>query len=101
MGIRVFVSLACGLLMTTGCTIRYSQSLAAAMDRSTGSAVNSSDRGFTLIGITLSEPTSAHDQVRALVSSCSRLTKVQVDYRELSFLAKWQRQVAERMAGFV
>jgi hypothetical protein len=69
-----------------GCTIRYSQSLASSMPQSEGREVRSNDTGFSLLNIALSEPDSAHEQVRALIGACSRLTKVQVDYRELSFI---------------
>lgn len=51
----------------------------------TGSEVRSSDAGFSLLQITLSDPTHAHDQVKSLMGACSRLTNVEVDYRELSF----------------
>ncbi|UCE85314.1 MAG: hypothetical protein JSU66_13330 [Deltaproteobacteria bacterium] len=83
---RFLVPLLVGALLTTGCTIRYSQSLASAMPQTDGREVRSNDTGFSLLNITLSEPDSAHDQVRALIGACSRLTKVQVDYRELSFV---------------
>ena len=85
MRVRLLVLLACSVL-TASCTIRYSQSLASSMPRSEGRAVRSTDTGFSLLNITLSEPTSAHEQVRSLIGACSRLTKVQVDYRELSFI---------------
>lgn len=48
--------------------------------------VRSRDTGFSLFNITFSEPTPAHEQVKSLMGACSRLTRVQVDYRELSFL---------------
>jgi len=67
------------------CTIRYSQSLAGAIPEPTGSEVRSSDAGFSLFQIALSEPTHAHEQVKSLMGACSRLTNVEVDYRELSF----------------
>ena len=68
------------------CTLRYSQSLAGAIPEPTGSEVRSSDAGFSLLQITLNEPTHAHEQVKSLMGACSRLTNVEVDYRELSFL---------------
>ena len=68
-----------------GCTIRYSQSLTGATPKSEGSAVRSSDSGFSLFNIAFVEPTAAHEQVAALMGACSRLTRVQVDYRALSF----------------
>ncbi len=49
-----------------------------------GTRVRSSDSGFALFGIVLSEPTSAHEQVVSLMGGCTELTKVEVDYRELS-----------------
>lgn len=82
--------LAFSLLMivigSAGCTVRYSQSLAGTIPGDAGSDVRSSDAGFSLLSITLSEPTHAHEQVTSLMGACSKLTKVEVDYRELSFL---------------
>lgn len=73
-------------LLLSACTIRYSQSLTGAIPKSAGTDVRSRDTGFTLFSITFSEPTPAHEQVKSLMGACSRLTRVQVDYRELSFL---------------
>lgn len=73
-------------LVSIGCTVRYSQSLAGSIPTSSGNRVRSSDTGFSLFQITLSEPTPAHEQAASLLGACSRLTKVEVDYRELSFL---------------
>ena len=70
----------------SGCTIRFSQSLTSALPQSTGRAVKSSDSGLAILGITVDEPRSAHEQVRGLIGACKKLTKVQVDYRELNFL---------------
>ena len=69
-----------------GCTSRYSQSLAGAIPQAEGSRVESSDSGFSFLGITFDEPRSAHDQVTSLLGECSTLNKVEVDYREMFFL---------------
>lgn len=73
------------LVLCSACTIRYSQSLTGAIPKSAGTDVRSRDTGFSLFSITFSEPTPAHEQVKSLMGACSRLTRVQVDYRELSF----------------
>lgn len=80
------IPIVCSLFFSMGCTIRYSQSLTSALPQSQGREVRSSDAGFNILQITIDEPRSAHEQVRGLIGACSRLTKVQVDYRELSFL---------------
>jgi len=72
-------------LPISSCTIRYSQSLAGPIPKSSGTEVRSRDTGFSLFNITFSEPTPAHQQVVSLMGACSRLTRVEVDYRELSF----------------
>jgi hypothetical protein len=74
------------LLLCSACTIRYSQSLTGAIPKSTGTEVESTDTGFALFDITLSEPTPAHEQVVSLMGRCSRLTRVEIDYRSLSFI---------------
>ena len=81
LAVVLLLSLATGL----GCTIRYSQSLTGAIPQSQGSPVRSSDSGFSLFNITFVEPIPAHEQVASLMGACARLTRVQVDYRELSF----------------
>jgi hypothetical protein len=73
-------------LVLSSCTIRYSQSLTGAIPKSAGTDVRSRDTGFSLLNITFSEPTAAHEQVKSLMGACARMTRVQVDYRELSFL---------------
>lgn len=73
-------------LATSGCTIRYSQSLVGAIPNKAGSQVRSSDTGFSLFQITLSEPTPAHEQVMSLMGACNELTQVEVDYREILFV---------------
>jgi hypothetical protein len=73
-------------LLPSACTVRHSQSLTGAIPTSTGTEVRSRDTGFALLDITLSEPTPAHEQVVALMSRCSKLTRVEVDYRTLSFI---------------
>lgn len=73
------------LVIGSGCTARYSQSLAGRIPVDTGTRVRSSDSGFSLFGIAMSEPTSAHEQVISLMGGCSELTKVEVDYREIVF----------------
>jgi hypothetical protein len=73
-------------IVLAACTVRHSQSLTGAIPTSTGTEVRSRDTGFALLDITLSEPTPAHEQVVALMSRCSKLTRVEVDYRTLSFI---------------
>ena len=73
-------------LLLSACTVRYSQSLTGAIPKSTGTEVRSTDTGFELFDITLSEPTPAHEQVVSLMGQCSRLTRVEIDYRSLSFI---------------
>jgi hypothetical protein len=72
--------------LCSACTVRYSQSLTGAIPKGTGTEVRSQDTGFALFEITLSEPTPAHQQVVSLMGQCSRLTRVEVDYRSLSFI---------------
>lgn len=74
------------MLALGGCTIRYSQSLAGRLPPAKGTPVQSSDSGFSLLQITFSEPTPAHEQVISLLGACQALTNVEVDYRELYFL---------------
>jgi hypothetical protein len=78
--------LVCLAAVGSGCTIRYSQALAGAVPDTAGTPVRSSDTGFSLLYITLSEPRHAHEQVASLMGACSKLTKVEVDYRELFFI---------------
>lgn len=73
-------------IVAVGCTTRYSQSLTGTIPRANGTEVRSSDTGFSLFGIALDEPRSAHEQVLSLLGPCSSLTKVWVDYRELTFI---------------
>jgi len=84
---RSFVAL---LLITSfalpACTMRYSQMLAGTIPQSSGSEVRSSDSGLALLGITVNEPQPAHEQVMSLMGACQKLTRVEVDYRELYFL---------------
>lgn len=81
------VSLLVVLAVTaSGCTARYSQALAGAVPDTAGAPIRSSDTGFSLLGIAISEPLHAHEQVASLMGACSRLTKVEVDYRELWFI---------------
>ena len=75
-----------GMLVSTGCTIRYSQSLAGRIPKEAGTQVRSSDAGFELLNIALNEPTPAHEQVMGLMGACKSLTQVEVDYRALNFL---------------
>lgn len=82
---RLFSVLVCAASMTA-CTVRYSQSIAGAIPNSSGTQVRSSDAGFSLFQIAIVEPTAAHKQVTSLLGACTRLTKLEVDYRELSFL---------------
>ena len=83
----VLVSLLASLVaLGSGCTIRYSQALAGAIPDTAGTPVRSSDTGFSLLNIALSEPRHAHEQVTSLMGACSKLTKVEVDYRDLYFL---------------
>ena len=69
-----------------GCTTRYSQTLTGTIPQTSGRNVESSDSGFSFLGITLDEPRSAHEQVTSLLIECSALNKVEVDYRELLVL---------------
>jgi len=69
-----------------GCTMRYSQVLVGAIPQSNGNEVRSSDSGFSLFGITVTEPRPAHEQVVSLMGACQRLTRVEIDYREIFFL---------------
>ncbi len=78
----LILAVVCG----SGCTLRYSQSLSGTIPRDSGNLVRSSDSGFSLFSITFSEPTSAHDQVKSLLGACSKLTALEVDYREVFFL---------------
>jgi hypothetical protein len=80
------ISLLRALAMATGCTTRYSQSLAGSLPRSTGREVESHDTGFSVLGIAVREPTPAHTQVTQLLASCSELRLVEVYYRETVFL---------------
>jgi hypothetical protein len=68
-----------------GCTIRYSQSLTGTIPKESGTRVRTSDAGFELFQIALSDPTHAHEQVTSLMGACTSLTEVEVDYRSLSF----------------
>lgn len=82
----VLVGSLVAMLMAPACTIRYSQSLTGAIPKGSGTEVRSTDTGFALFDITLSEPTPAHQQVVSLMGRCSRLTRVEIDYRSLSFI---------------
>ena len=70
---------------TAACTIRYSQALVGRIPASKGQEVRASDPGLSILQITVNEPTPAHEQVASLLGACSALTKVEVDYREISF----------------
>jgi hypothetical protein len=82
----ILASLFVCMVVGSGCTMRYSQALAGAVPDVVGTPVRSSDTGFSLVGIALSEPRHAHEQVASLMGACSKLTRVEVDYRELWFL---------------
>ena len=74
------------LSTSNACTARYSQALAARIPQAQGKEVTSSDAGFSLFQIVLSEPKPAHEQAAALLGPCKELTNVEVDYRELLFV---------------
>ena len=76
------------VLTFSGCTTRYSQSLAGSVPNEKGMEVDSTSHGFTLLFIKLNEPTSAGKQVMELMmeNNCTRLNLVEIDYREMSFL---------------
>jgi len=72
----------------SGCTVRYSQSLVGSIPNEKGMEVSSNSSGFAIVGIVLSEPSSAEEQVIRLIkkNNCKTLNRVEIDYRELSFL---------------
>ncbi len=85
---RTFLLLIFVLAFTcSGCTARYSQSLAGSIPNEQGSQVSSRSAGFTLFSIALSEPSSAAEQVIRLMheNNCNRMNLVEIDYRELLF----------------
>ena len=80
------IALLVALSALPACTARYSQALAARIPQAQGTEVKSSDAGFSLFAIVLSEPKPAHEQAAALLGPCTELTNVEVDYRELLFV---------------
>jgi len=74
------------VLLGSACTIRFSQALTGSIPLEEGTEVSSSDRGFAFLGIVFSEPRPAHEQIRDLLVPCEKLTRVEVDYRELWFV---------------
>jgi hypothetical protein len=85
-GVLAAIVVIASALVLSGCTIRFSQSLAGKIPNTPGNEVRSSDSGFSFLQITFSEPTPAHEQVTSLFGACTALNKVEVDYRTLSFI---------------
>jgi len=83
---RIVLLLTLAIAAGTGCTVRYSQALVGTLPQETGSQVRSSATGFELLSIALTEPTPAHEQVQSLMGACKKLTRVEVDYRQLFFI---------------
>jgi hypothetical protein len=84
---RALVTLAAAIcLALPGCTVRFSQSLVGSIAQDSGAEVRSSDSGFALFGIVIEEPKPAHEQVQSLMDVCPKLSRVEVDYRELWFI---------------
>jgi hypothetical protein len=84
---RSFIGLAvAALLAALGCTQRYSQALTGVIPKAQGNLVKSSDTGFSFLGIAISEPRPAHEQVQVLLAPCTELVRVEVDYREVVVL---------------
>jgi hypothetical protein len=81
----VFAALAC-VLLSAGCTARFSQSLAGSMPAQEGELKSASDTGLSILGIAVQEPKPAHELVTGLLANCKQLVRVQVDYRELVFV---------------
>jgi len=82
---RLAVWLVVGFFLSA-CTIRYSQSLTPRLPPPSGSEVTASAQGFAFLQLVISEPKPAHELAAGLMGNCQELTRVQVDYRELSFL---------------
>jgi len=74
------------LLLTVGCTARFSQSLTGSIPPTQGTRAVASDTGLSILGIVVDEPQPAHELATGLVRNCKQLVRVQVDYRELFIL---------------
>ena len=83
--LRVLIAALAITATSAACTARYSQSLVGRIPSSSGQEVSSSDAGLSIFAVVVNEPTSAAEQVGSLLGACNRLTKVQVDYREILF----------------
>ncbi len=84
--LAVWVSLVATAGSLVGCTARYSQSLVGSIPAAAGEEVQSKDTGLSIISIAVDEPISAYEQVSSLLQECKELRRVEIDYRDLSFV---------------
>jgi len=73
------------LLLSLGCTARYSQAISGSIPKEPGTEISTSATGLSVFAIAFTEPTPAHEQVMSLLGGCSSLTNVEIDYRETVF----------------